>query len=69
MVEFIYGCERFLSLNELYDRLTEKWPVVDPIDVGGGYHTATILNNERILVALSVNSSYLSVNTAQLYDL
>ena len=56
-------------MNYVYDRLTEKWPVVNPIDVGWGYHTATILNNERILVALSVGSSYLSVNTAQLYDL
>ena len=39
------------SSVELYDPTTGTWTEIGNLQIGRGFHTATLLNNEKVLVA------------------
>jgi N-acetylneuraminic acid mutarotase len=60
----------FLNSAELYDPATSAWSFTGSMTTGRSYHTATILQNGKVLVAGGSNGSvYLvSLSSAELYD-
>src|SRR2546423_821755 len=66
------GDGTFLNSAELYDPATGTWSYTGSLNTARRYHTATLLPNGKVLVTggLGTNGahSYLTLNTAELYD-
>jgi N-acetylneuraminic acid mutarotase len=55
-----------LSSAEVYDPVAQTWTLTGSLNVGRGYHTATLLPDGKVLVAGGVNTT--NVASAELYD-
>jgi hypothetical protein len=60
-----------LASAELYDPQTDVWiqlPPIPPMQTARSFHAATLLNNGQVLVAGGLSTSYLALNSSELYD-
>jgi len=64
----IVGAYGGLSSAKLYDPATGTFSPTGSLWTGRGWHTATLLDNGRVLIAGGLDASYHSVRTAELYD-
>ena len=59
-------CSAFTTVSEIYDPVTNVWTTVGPLNSARYYHTATPLNNGKVLVVGGFNGS--SMKTSELYN-
>jgi len=61
-----------LNSAELYDPVTGTWSITGSLNAPRIYHTATLLNNGKVLVAAGIEitgfEEYIMLDTAELYD-
>ncbi len=53
---------------EVYDPATEQWSVTGSLNTARAYHTATLLQNGKVLVAGGIDGNYNPFSSAELYD-
>ena len=57
----------YFNICEIYDSITETWSLTDSLEEGRDGHTATLLNDGKVLVTGGIgNDSYL--NSCEIYD-
>jgi len=57
----------YLDNLDIYDPNTDKWSIGAPMKISRSWHTATLLNDGRMLVAGGYNDS-LEINECEIYD-
>lgn len=58
----------YLASAELYDPTSGTWSTTGSMNVGRSSHTATLLNNGKVLVAGGADENYSTLASAELYD-
>lgn len=58
----------FFATSELYDPATGTWSPTGSLSIGRYAHTATLLNNGKVLVVGGYNNNYGGIALAELYD-
>lgn len=62
------GDSRILKSCEIYDSKTSKWIITDSLKIDREYHTATKLQDGRILVAGGFSATQKELNDCEIYD-